>query len=144
MEDEIDMVIALNNLDASKRDKLKETYLKRTTEDLADEIVALREQLAAKDARIFVLEIDLGNILDSNKQAEEEIERYKDYVGNNMLMSDFKNIDDMRKEISQLRKALKMAKEKLEIYRKNTNGEYQGGVEFIALMGIIEQALKEL
>lgn len=43
-----------------------------------EKIDKLYSDIAAKDARIFVLETDLGNILDSNKQAEDEITRLRE------------------------------------------------------------------
>lgn len=43
-----------------------------------------------------------------------------------------------------IRLALIAAREKLKIYFKNTNGEYQGGVEYSQLIKLIDKALDKL
>jgi chromosome segregation ATPase len=44
---------------------------------------------------------------------------------------------------SEMAGALKAARDKLKIYRANTDGTYQGGMEFAALMAMIVNALSE-
>lgn len=44
-------------------------------------------------------------------------------------------------KIKALKSALQVAKEKLEIYRKHSDGNYQGGMEHISLIKYIDEVL---
>ncbi len=46
-----------------------------------------------------------------------------------------------REDNKRLRTALQAAKEKLMIFRKETSGEYKGGMEYKMLMDLIDAAL---
>ncbi len=50
-------------------------------------------------------------------------------------------IDTLQARVTALEEALRAAKVKLHIYRSHHNGEYQGGMEYMALMQRIEHAL---
>jgi len=43
--------------------------------------------------------------------------------------------------IGKLKAALQLSKEKLELYRAQHSGEYIGGIEFVRLMAMIDDAL---
>lgn len=45
------------------------------------------------------------------------------------------------KEIARLRAALEFSKEKLQIFRRQTGDSYEGGMEYMMLMNLIEKAL---
>lgn len=49
----------------------------------------------------------------------------------------------MLKREAKLERALKLAKEKLEIYRKHSSGEYMDGMEYRELIFIIDEALND-
>lgn len=49
---------------------------------------------------------------------------------------------EMWKQRDQAREALRAAKKKLQLYRAQHSGEYIGGMEFSALMQVIDEALK--
>ena len=47
----------------------------------------------------------------------------------------------MTKQVDALRTALGYAREKLEFYRAQHSGEYVGGIEYTALIRMIDEAL---
>ncbi len=48
----------------------------------------------------------------------------------------------MTKQVYALRTALGYAREKLELYRAQHSGVYVGGIEYTALMRMIDEALR--
>ncbi len=48
----------------------------------------------------------------------------------------------MTTQLEHLRNALTLAREKLKLYRAQHSGEYIGGMEYTALMQLIDEALK--
>lgn len=50
-------------------------------------------------------------------------------------------IVELRANRDALKVALELAREKLEIYRAGTDGVYQGGMEHVALLRIIDAAI---
>lgn len=50
---------------------------------------------------------------------------------------------DLMRRISAKDHALVLAKEKLAIYHEHSNGEYQGGMEHMMLMDLINKTLKD-
>lgn len=66
-----------------------------------------------------------------------------DVAGEPMMLAvaHAQRVESMSEEIGRLRTALKAAKEKLTIYRASRSGEYSGGMEYTALMKLIDNAL---
>jgi hypothetical protein len=83
MEDELDMVIAMNNIDATKREALVDTYKSCTIEQLAEEIVSLRAELENEQTAHQHALIDLALV---TKERDEAINQ-RDYYSRSFLAS---------------------------------------------------------
>lgn len=98
---------------------------------------------AARDTMVNAFNQKVSRLEKENKRLADQVvimnQNEKAILDNNKTLLDtrFENFE----RISQLESALRKAKEKLDIYRENSDGKYQGGTEYTDLIRIINEAL---